>query len=86
MTITLELPPDAEANLVAQAQAVGLSLERFIEYVLEREATACGANGSHSLTGVEKATAFRAWANSFSADLPVLYLEDVSRENVYRRD
>jgi len=34
----------------------------------------------------EKAKAVRAWANSFPPDVPVLSLEDVSRESVYRRD
>jgi hypothetical protein len=86
MTITLELPPEAEARLVARARASGLSLERFIENVLERETPVSGANGSASLTGGEKAKAFRAWANSFPADLPVLSLEEVSRESIYRRD
>ncbi len=86
MTITLELRPEAEANLAARARATGLSLEGFIESVLEREAAASGTNGSPSLTGGEKAKAFRTWASSFPADLPVLSLEDVSRENVYRRD
>jgi hypothetical protein len=67
-------------------RTIGLSLERFIENILEREATASSTNGSQSLTGGEKAKAFRAWANSFPADLPVLSLEGVSRESVYRRD
>ena len=86
MTITLELPPEAEANLAARARAIGLSLEHFIETVLEREAAAASTNGSPSLTGGEKARAFRTWAKGFPADLPVLSLEDVSRENIYRRD
>ena len=78
MTITLELPPEMEASLVVRAPAIDLPLER--------EATASGTNGSQSLTGGEKAKAFRASANSFPADLPVLSLEDVSRESIYRRD
>jgi hypothetical protein len=44
------------------------------------------ANGAHSLTGAEKARAFRVWAKSFPSDLPVLSLEDVSRESIYRQD
>lgn len=86
MTVNLNMKPGIEARLVARARAIGLSLERFIENVLEREATASVTNGSPSLTGGEKAKAFRAWATSFPADLPALSLEDVSRESIYRRD
>ena len=86
MTVNLNIKPGIEARLVARARAIGLSLERFIENVLEREATASVTNGSPSLTGGEKAKAFRSWAKSFPADLPVLSLEEVSRESIYRRD
>jgi hypothetical protein len=86
MTVNLNIKPNLEARLVAQARTIGLSLERFIESVLEREAAASGTNGSQSMSGGEKAKAFRAWASSFPAALPVLSLEDVSRESVYRRD
>ena len=82
MTLNLNIKPGLEARLVARARAIGLSLERFIENVLEREASASGTNGSQPLTGGEKAKAFRAWASSFPADFPVLSLEDVSRESV----
>jgi hypothetical protein len=86
ITITLDLRPEAEANLAARARATGLSLESFIESVLECEAAVADTNGCPSLTGAEKAGAFRTWAKSFPADLPVLSLEDVSRESIYRRD
>jgi len=86
MTVNLNMNPGIEARLVARARAIGLSLERFIETVLEREATASVTNGSRSLTGGEKAKAFRVWATSFPADLPALSLEDVSREGIHRRD
>ena len=86
MTVNLNIPPGLEARLVARAQAFGLPLETFIESVLEREATPSGTTGSTSMTGAEKAKAFRTWAGSFPADLPVLSLEDVSRESIYRRD
>jgi len=86
MTVNLNIKPGLEERLLARARAIGLPLEHFIENVLEREATAATTNGSPVLTGGEKAKAFRAWANSFPTDLPVLSLEDVSRESIYRRD
>ncbi len=40
MTITLELPPEAEANLVAQAKASGLSLDAFLRTIITTQAAA----------------------------------------------
>ena len=40
MTITLELPPEAEANLVAQAKARGLSLDAFVRTIITTQADA----------------------------------------------
>jgi hypothetical protein len=40
MTITLELPPAAEANLVAQAKARGLSLDAFLRTIITAQAAA----------------------------------------------
>jgi hypothetical protein len=86
MTVHLNIKPSLEARLAAGARATGQPIERFIEDVLERETTVPGANGPRALTGSEKARAFRTWANSFPAGLPVLSLENVSRESIYRRD
>ncbi len=38
MTMKLELTPEVQAGLLAQAQESGLSLEAFAEQVLRREA------------------------------------------------
>jgi hypothetical protein len=43
-------------------------------------------SGSQAMTGAQKAETFEAWARSFPADMPVLSLEDVSREKIYQRD
>ncbi len=43
MTITLELPPEAEANLVAQAKARGLSLDAFLRIIITMQAAAMGS-------------------------------------------
>src|ERR1017187_2412970 len=40
MTITLELPPEAGANLAAQAKARGLSLDAFLRTIIAAEAAA----------------------------------------------
>jgi hypothetical protein len=43
MTITVELPPEAEANLVAQAKARGLSLDAFLRTIITTQAAAMGS-------------------------------------------
>jgi hypothetical protein len=40
MTITVELPPEAEANLAAQAKARGLSLDAFLRSIIATQAAA----------------------------------------------
>jgi hypothetical protein len=86
MTLSLDINQDREERLEARARAAGLPLERFIADVLEREAAAAGTTAPPAPTGTEKAKAFRTWADSFPRDLPVLSLEDMSRESMYRRD
>jgi hypothetical protein len=84
--MTIDIRPELEAKLAAHARAVGMPVQRFVEDVLEREARSAIANAPDPLAGREKAKAFRNWASSFPPDLPVLTLQDVSRENLYRRD
>jgi hypothetical protein len=40
MTIVLELPPDTEASLIAQAKARGLSLDAFLQTIITSQAGA----------------------------------------------
>jgi hypothetical protein len=40
MTIVLELPPDTEASLIAQAKARGLSLDAFLRTIITSQAGA----------------------------------------------
>ncbi len=86
MTVSISIRPALEDRLAARARATGRSLEDLIQTILEREAALVEANGSSELTGAEKAKAFHEWANSFPANLPVLSLENVSREQIYQRD
>lgn len=80
MTIKLQLPPEIEETLVAQAQARGLSLEAYLEQMLRelsRTATPPPA------TGAEKAAAFEAWAHSHPST-PALSDDAVKRQNLVR--
>jgi hypothetical protein len=86
MTVSVQIKPEVEARLVARARSIGESLEGYIQRLLEKDAIVPEGNGSPALTGAQKAAAFRSWAKSFPASLPILSLEDVSRERIYHQD
>ena len=37
MTVTIELPPEMEAGLVAQAESQGLPLSKYVEHLLREQ-------------------------------------------------
>jgi hypothetical protein len=80
MTVKLELKPDVEAGLLAQAEARGLPLEIYLEQVLRERSKAVGASRSGP---AEKARDFRAWAGSHPRT-PPLSDDAVRRENLVR--
>lgn len=84
MTLTIDIQPDLEERLTTRPEAAGQTLETCIEQLLRRESDA--PEPAKAMTPAERAAAFDAWTKSFPPDLPVLTLEDVSRENLYRRD
>jgi hypothetical protein len=54
MTMKLELSPEVQAGLLAQAQESGLSLEAFAEQVLRREALRASEESSTLLRTNER--------------------------------
>lgn len=44
MTVTLNLKPEVEAGLLAEAQAAGMTLEGYLLHLVERELSAKGIN------------------------------------------
>jgi hypothetical protein len=80
MTMKLELNPEAEAGLLAQAQARGLSLEDFVKQVLEERGT---GNGQASrLSAEERLHAFDEFIAGFESPA-ILPEEAFQRENWY---
>jgi hypothetical protein len=79
MTVTLNLRPELEAGLLAQAQASGKSVEEYLLSVLE---SAVLAGVQHALPGEERAAAFEAWAAGHRTT-PPLSDDAVSRERIY---
>ena len=56
MSVKIELPPEIEANLAAQAAAQGIPLPEYLRHVLEEQASAGAGN---SLLPEERATVWR---------------------------
>jgi hypothetical protein len=90
MTVTIELPSDIEAGLLAQAQAEGLDVSDYVQHlVVEKVAGKLGANSgtrpAYELPPEEWIRKFNAWTESHAAlNLPLLSDEDISRESIYR--
>ena len=89
MRLTIELSPDVEAGLLAQAQARGLDIPHYVENVLRREAMAqteasATSRPAYELPPEEWVRALRAWSQSHAdADFSILSDEAMSRETIY---
>ena len=81
MSIQVELSPQAEARLAAEAQAHGLALEEYAGSLLQT-ALAAPARGSGQLTIEELHLMLRQIAEG-SEKLPVLPTSAFSRESFY---
>jgi hypothetical protein len=80
MTVTVELKPEVEASIAAQAAAQGLSLEAYIQRVLDSLAEM----NPPPVSPQERLCAFDEWIaghSRFSA--PRLPDEALSRESIY---
>jgi hypothetical protein len=79
MTVTLNLKPEVEAGLLAQAQANGMTLE---EYLLSMVEGAALSAAEKTLSPEKRAAAFEAWS---AGHRPTTNLSDyaVSRESMY---
>ncbi|MBV9296128.1 MAG: hypothetical protein JO145_11205 [Acidobacteriaceae bacterium] len=90
MTVTIELPPDIEAGLLAQAQAEGLGVSKYLEILVREQLNArVGApmtsRPAYELPPNDWVRKFDEWTQSHARlDLPVLSDEDISRESIYR--
>ncbi len=78
MTITLNLKPEIEAYLLAQARAIGVTLEEYLLSIIEGSAPVPANTSSPA----ERAAAFEAWAASHKPT-PPLSDYSVSRESMY---
>lgn len=79
MTVTLNLRPELEAGLLAQAQASGMSVEEYLLSVVEGVVL---PSTRQSSSAEERAAAFEAWSAGHRSTPP---LSDyaVSRNGMY---
>jgi hypothetical protein len=78
MTVTLNLRPELEAGLLAQAQASGMTVEQYLVSMVEGavlSTTSC-------MSAEERARAFEAWSDGHRSTTP-LSDHAVSRDGMY---
>ncbi len=83
MTITLELPPDLEARLVAEARAKGVPVGEIVKgylYHVPPERSSKQLTAEEVDRGLEEAT------DLIPAGIPPLSDEAMSRESIYTRE
>jgi hypothetical protein len=82
MTVTLELKPEVEERIVAEAKARGLSVADYIQQKLEGKPTTQDPN---SLPFEEWLRKWNEWLHSHDyIEAPPLSDEAISRESIYR--
>lgn len=79
MTVTLNLKPELEAGLTAQARASGMTLEEYLLAVVEGSVL---PTPQKALSADERAAAFEAWS---AGHRPTPALSDyaITRESMY---
>ena len=80
MTLIIDLKPEVEAGLAAQARAKGLSVVEYVGSLLEQFAPPVG-----QMTPDQRAAALYEWAKEFP-QVATLSDEAMSRESFYSRD
>jgi predicted nucleic acid-binding protein len=87
MIVTLNLPPDIEQALIAEAQSRGLSLDELVRVLLldRQPSSPMRTQFSAELSPEEWVRQFKIWTRSHAGDdLPLLSDEAMSREFIYR--
>lgn len=79
MTVTIELPPEIEAVLVAQAKAQGLPLPEYLQHLLREQVPGVA---DASLSAADRASAWRDSVKGLPHTAP-LSDEAISRASIY---
>jgi hypothetical protein len=86
MAIVLQLEPELESRLIAQAAAQGKSAEELLKTIVE-QLLLTALSTPISLSPQERAERFLRWSKSHaSLQAPLLSDEVISRESIYTRE
>jgi hypothetical protein len=83
MNVTIQIPEERAALYQKQAQARGLTVERWLLELADQNAPARSIAHLQKTNPKEWAREFRAWADSHNPNTPVLSDEAMSRESIY---
>ena len=84
MTVTLELKPEIEERIKQKAAEKGLTVEAFIETVINADVNRQSDRSfQETATAEEWEKALKNWIRNFP-EHPVLSDEAISRESIYR--
>jgi hypothetical protein len=86
MTITLELPSETEAHLIAQAAALGMSVENYLMTLIEERVMVEFEETSHTRKKIQNWEDILAKLGQSPslAKVPFLSDEAIGRESIYR--
>ena len=83
MNVTIELSEEKAAALKAQADAQGLTIERWLEQIAEQHVQPVSIAHLQKTNPKEWARQFDTWVDSHDPNTPVLSDEAMSRESIY---
>lgn len=83
MNLTIELADEKAAVLKAQAEARGLTVERWLAQIAEQFVQPVSIAHLQKTNPEEWARQFDAWVDSHDPNTPVLSDEAMSRESIY---
>ena len=83
MNVTIELSDEQAAVLKAQAEAQGLTVERWFQKIAEHDIPSESIAHLQKTNPKEWARRFHEWAESHDRSTPLLSDEAISRESIY---
>ena len=83
MNLTIQLSDEKAEALRTQAEAQGLTVERWLEQIAEQYLQPVSIAHLQKTNPQEWARQFDAWVNSHDPNTPVLSDEAMSRESIY---